>query len=92
MPSLGPTELIIILVIVLVLFGGSRIGELGKALGMGIKEFKSSVRDEETIPASAEKDKVARPAPSTTTASAAAPTTPPPAPPTASTAPPPAAP
>ena len=45
--SLGPTELIIILVIVLVVFGGGRIGDLGGAVGKTIREFKSSVKDEE---------------------------------------------
>lgn len=38
--NLGPTELIIILVIVLVLFGGARLAGLGKSTGRAIKEFK----------------------------------------------------
>ena len=41
--GLGWPELTIILVIVLVLFGASRVPEVGRALGKGIKEFKSSV-------------------------------------------------
>lgn len=48
MPSLGPFELIIILVIVVVLFGASRLRGIGSALGGGIKEFKTAVRDETT--------------------------------------------
>lgn len=48
MPSLGPVELIIILVIVVVLFGASRLRGIGSALGGGIKEFKTAVRDETT--------------------------------------------
>jgi sec-independent protein translocase protein TatA len=48
MPSLGAPELVIILAIVLILFGGSRVGEIGGALGRGIREFKDAVRDEET--------------------------------------------
>jgi sec-independent protein translocase protein TatA len=44
---LGPTELIIILVLILVLFGGRKLPELAKGLGQGLKEFKSSVRENE---------------------------------------------
>ena len=46
--SLGVPELLIILVIVVVLFGASRLRGIGSALGGGIKEFKSAVRDENT--------------------------------------------
>jgi sec-independent protein translocase protein TatA len=42
--SIGPTELIIILVIVLVLFGVGRIGKIGGELGSGIKAFKDGLR------------------------------------------------
>lgn len=45
--SFGATELIIILVILLLLFGPSRLGDLGSALGKGIKGFKKSVKDDE---------------------------------------------
>lgn len=48
MPSLGPGELIIILLIVIVLFGAGRLSEIGGALGRGIREFRSSVREEPT--------------------------------------------
>lgn len=44
--SLGVPELLIILVIVVVLFGASRLRGIGSALGGGIKEFKQAVRDE----------------------------------------------
>ena len=37
--GLGPTELIIILVIILVLFGGERLPELARSLGKGVREF-----------------------------------------------------
>ena len=46
--SLGVPELLIILVIVVVLFGASRLRGIGSALGGGIKEFKNAVRDETT--------------------------------------------
>jgi sec-independent protein translocase protein TatA len=57
LPSVGPVELGIILVIVLVIFGAGRVGELGGALGKGIREFKTSVRDEEAAEANKSKDK-----------------------------------
>jgi sec-independent protein translocase protein TatA len=43
--NLGPTELIIILVIVMLLFGASRLPKLAKSLGQASKEFKDGVRE-----------------------------------------------
>lgn len=40
----GPWELIIILVVVLLLFGGSRLAGLGKGVGRSIREFKEEVK------------------------------------------------
>lgn len=45
--SLGVPELLIILAIVIILFGASRIGDLGGAMGRGIREFRRGVRDED---------------------------------------------
>lgn len=45
---LGMQELIIILVIALVIFGGKKIPELGRGLGDGIRQFKSSLKGEDT--------------------------------------------
>jgi sec-independent protein translocase protein TatA len=45
MPNVGPAELLIILAIVVVLFGASRIGDIGKGLGRGIREFRKELRD-----------------------------------------------
>jgi len=45
MPNLGPVELIIILAVILVLFGGRKLPELAKGLGQGLKEFRSASRD-----------------------------------------------
>jgi sec-independent protein translocase protein TatA len=45
--ELGIPELLIILVLVLVIFGASRLTDIGGALGKGIKEFRSAVRDDE---------------------------------------------
>jgi sec-independent protein translocase protein TatA len=41
--SIGPTELIIVLVIVLVIFGPKRLPGLGRSLGSGMKEFRDSL-------------------------------------------------
>lgn len=46
MPNLGPTELIIVLVIVLVIFGAGKIADIGGALGKGVKDFRASVKEE----------------------------------------------
>jgi sec-independent protein translocase protein TatA len=45
MPNLGPTELIIILVIVLIIFGSSRLPGLFRALGQGVREFRDASKD-----------------------------------------------
>lgn len=41
--SIGPTELIIVLAIVLIIFGPKRLPGLGKQLGSGMREFKDSI-------------------------------------------------
>jgi sec-independent protein translocase protein TatA len=43
MGNIGPTELIIVLVIVLLIFGPKRLPGLGKQLGTGMREFKDSI-------------------------------------------------
>jgi sec-independent protein translocase protein TatA len=50
--SLGPTELILILVIVLVLFGAGKLPQVFGSLGRGIKEFReaSEGKEEPTVP------------------------------------------
>ncbi len=44
---LGTTEIILIIVLALVLFGGGKLAGVGKALGKSIKDFKSEVKDED---------------------------------------------
>lgn len=51
--GLGPTELIVILVILLVLFGGSKLPSLAKGLGQSVKEFKKATKEEEEAAKSA---------------------------------------
>jgi sec-independent protein translocase protein TatA len=43
--NIGPMELFIILVIVLVIFGAKRVPEIGASFGKGIREFKKSLSD-----------------------------------------------
>ncbi len=43
---LGTTEIILIIVLALVLFGGGKLAGVGKALGKSIKDFKNEVKDE----------------------------------------------
>ena len=43
--SFGMSEMILLFLVVLLLFGAKRLPEIGSALGKGIREFKSSVRE-----------------------------------------------
>lgn len=47
MGRFGLTEILVILAIVLLLFGGKKIPELLKGLGSGIKEFKNAAKDDQ---------------------------------------------
>ena len=47
MPTIGTTELIIILVIVVLLFGIGRISKVGSELGKGIRSFKEGLKGED---------------------------------------------
>jgi sec-independent protein translocase protein TatA len=43
MPNVGPLEIAVVLIIVLIIFGPKRLPELGQSMGRGIREFKSSL-------------------------------------------------
>lgn len=43
----GPWQIVLIVMVVLLLFGGRKIPELMRGLGSGIKEFKDASREEE---------------------------------------------
>ena len=45
---IGIPEMLIILLIIILIFGASRLPEIGKGIGQGIKNFKSSVKDTDT--------------------------------------------
>lgn len=50
----GPTQVILIIAIIVLLFGGKKIPELMKGIGTGIKEFKNAAKDEQ--PANSKKE------------------------------------
>jgi len=57
--SVGPMELVIVLVIALIILGPKRLPEAGKSLGRGMREFKNSIagmsqNDEDDEPAAVE--------------------------------------
>lgn len=45
--NLGPTELLVILIIVLVLFGGAKLPKLARSLGQAQREFKEGINDKD---------------------------------------------
>lgn len=51
MPSIGPMELIIVLVVALLVLGPKRLPDAGRSLGRGMREFKDSItgRDEPKV-------------------------------------------
>ena len=55
--SLGGSELIIALVIILLLFGAKRIPELAKGLGSGVREFKRGTRGEDEVEEKSDQEK-----------------------------------
>ena len=48
--SIGPMELVVILLVALLLFGGKKLPELAKGLGEGIRNFKTSLKGDENPP------------------------------------------
>lgn len=54
----GPMQIILVLAVILLLFGGKKIPELMKGLGSGIKEFKNAAKDEQ--PANSKKDETTK--------------------------------
>lgn len=58
MPSVGPMELIVVLIIALVIFGPKRLPELGKSVGSGMRSFKESLTGNDDSP---DKEELSRP-------------------------------
>jgi sec-independent protein translocase protein TatA len=73
--GLGAPELLIILAVVVLIFGGTKLADLGGSMGKGIKEFKKNIKDEDAEAEDAKKDAAPPPVASVST----------PAPPVAST-------
>lgn len=48
--GMGPAELMIVLLILVVLFGATRLADIGGSLGKGIKEFRKNVKEEDEEP------------------------------------------
>lgn len=48
--GLGPMELVIILLVLVMLFGATRLADIGGSLGKGIKEFRKEVQSDEDKP------------------------------------------
>ena len=64
MPNIGPLEIAIVLIIALVVFGPSRLPDLGRSAGKGLREFKDSVtgnHDDEDEKASEKRELAANP-------------------------------
>jgi sec-independent protein translocase protein TatA len=55
--SIGLPEILVILLVFMVLFGGKKLADVGKGLGEGIRNFKSSVKGDEAPPTTPEEKK-----------------------------------
>jgi sec-independent protein translocase protein TatA len=51
MDLFAPAHLLVLLLVILVIFGPSRLGDVGGALGKGIRDFKRAINEPEIIPA-----------------------------------------
>ena len=54
--SLGPWEITLILLVLIILFGGKKLPELARGLGLGLKEFKKATREIKDEVQNADKD------------------------------------
>jgi TatA/E family protein of Tat protein translocase len=52
--SIGPQEILIVLVIALVVLGPKKLPEMARSLGRGVKEFKEGINDDDTVDVAAE--------------------------------------
>ena len=56
--GIGMPELLIILVIILIIFGAGKLPEIGGAIGKGIRNFKTSVQEQNDLSSSEKKEKI----------------------------------
>ncbi len=61
--GLGAPELIIIVIILLLIFGANRLGEIGGALGKTVREFRRELKTDDTTPAATTTTSATKPAP-----------------------------
>jgi TatA/E family protein of Tat protein translocase len=54
--SIGPQEILIVLVIALVVLGPKKLPEMARSLGKGVKEFKEGINDDDTVDVVADED------------------------------------
>jgi sec-independent protein translocase protein TatA len=59
--GIGTTELLIILAIVLLVFGATKLPELGAGIGKGIRNFKKAAKGEDEIDVTPEKERIEEP-------------------------------
>ncbi len=52
---IGPWQIVLIVAVVLLMFGGRKIPELMRGLGGGVKEFKNAIKEDEKEPSSSDK-------------------------------------
>ena len=62
---LAPWHLLVILLIVLVIFGPSKLGDVGGAMGKAIRDFKKAMNDSDDAPKPVQKTAESAPAPTT---------------------------
>lgn len=55
---IGPPEIAIIAIVILLLFGGRKIPELMKGLGKGMKEFKNATKDDDNEKSKSDSEKI----------------------------------
>jgi sec-independent protein translocase protein TatA len=65
MPNLGFSELIIVLLIIVVIFGSTKLPQLGDGLGRAIKNFKRAVTNQNEIDVTPKKGEISEPPPAT---------------------------
>lgn len=59
--GIGPLELVLLLVIVLVVFGASRVPEVGRSLGTGMREFKDGLKESASSSSSSDRQRSPEP-------------------------------
>jgi TatA/E family protein of Tat protein translocase len=54
--SIGPQEILIVLVIALIVLGPKKLPEMARSLGRGVKEFKEGINDDDTVDVTADEE------------------------------------